>query len=113
MEKPILLMKLDALADKSRFTMLQTMIKGSIATCCDRIEAFENGCCVADVVQLTGLSQPTVSHHLKVLEETSLIRKELRSPWTCYFPNLDGLTDLLDALNQELLPTTKRLKERT
>ncbi|GMA48953.1 hypothetical protein GCM10025857_03100 [Alicyclobacillus contaminans] len=97
--------RLSALADKSRFTILQIMAKGAIGTCCDRIEAYENGCCVADVVAVTGLSQPTVSHHLKTLEKVGLVRKEVRGPWTCYFPNPEAIDELISTLRVELYPS--------
>ncbi len=100
-----ILARLSALADKSRFTILQIMAKGAIGTCCDRIEAYENGCCVADVVAVTGLSQPTVSHHLKVLEKAGWVRKELRGPWTCYFPNPEALDELINALKSHIYPS--------
>lgn len=106
MEVDAILARLSALADKSRFTILQIMAKGAIGTCCDRIETYENGCCVADVVAVTGLSQPTVSHHLKVLEKAGWVRKELRGPWTCYFPNPEALDELIDALKAQLYPST-------
>lgn len=105
MDAEAVLIQLSALADKSRFTILQIMANGGIGTCCDRIEAYENGCCVADVVSVTGLSQPTVSHHLKVLEKAGLVRKELRGPWTCYFPNPEGLDQFIDALKAHLYPS--------
>ena len=92
------------LADKTRFSILQMMPKGCIATCCDRIEAFENGCCVSDVVALTGLSQPTVSHHLKVLEQQGLVRREARGIWKCFFPNEQAIRNLTQWLYNELLP---------
>ena len=92
------------LADKTRFSILQMMAKGCIATCCDRIEAFENGCCVSDVVALTGLSQPTVSHHLKVLEQQGLVRREARGIWKCFFPNEQAIRNLTQWLYNELLP---------
>lgn len=105
MNSESVLARLSALADRSRFNILQIMAKGAIATCCDRIEAYENGCCVADVVAITGLSQPTVSHHLKVLEKAGLVRKEVRGPWTCYFPNPEALDELIAALQTELYPS--------
>jgi ArsR family transcriptional regulator len=105
MDADSVLTRLSALADKSRFTILQIMAKGAIGTCCDRIEAYENGCCVADVVAVTGLSQPTVSHHLKVLEKVGLVRKEVRGPWTCYFPNPDAIEELISSLRAELYPS--------
>jgi ArsR family transcriptional regulator len=65
---------------------------------------YEQGCCVADVVQLTGLSQPTVSHHLKVLEQAGLVRREQRGPWTCYFPRPEAVAELADWIRTELMP---------
>lgn len=104
METDALLMRLTALSDRSRLAILRLMAKGAIGTCCDRIEAYENGCCVADVVAATGLSQPTVSHHLKALEHAGLVRKELRGPWTCYFPNPAALDEVVQSLQTELYP---------
>lgn len=104
-DTPYLLTRLGALADKSRFHILQIMAKGAIGTCCDRIEAYENGCCVADVVTVTGLAQPTVSHHLKALEKAGLVRKEVRGPWTCYFPSPEAMEELLMGLRAELYPS--------
>lgn len=94
--------QLTILADKSRFSILQMMAKGCIATCCDRIEAFENGCCVSDVVTLTGLSQPTVSHHLKILEQGGLVRREARGTWKCFFPDEQAIRKLTQWLHNEL-----------
>lgn len=105
MNTELLLTRLSALADKSRFSILQIMAKGAIGTCCDRIEAYENGCCVADVVTLTSLSQPTVSHHLKALEKVGLVRKEVRGPWTCYFPNPKAIEELIQGMQAELYPS--------
>jgi ArsR family transcriptional regulator len=96
--------QLSVLADKSRFSILQMMAKGCIATCSDRIEAFENGCCVSDVVSLTGLSQPTVSHHLKLLEQVGLVRREARGTWKCFFPDEKAIGTLTQWLQTELSP---------
>ena len=44
------------------------------------------GCeaCVCDLTEPLGLSQPTVSHHLKVLSKAGLVESEKRGYWTCY-----------------------------
>lgn len=104
MENEMLLLRLQALADKSRLHILEIMAKGAIGTSCTRIEAYENGCCVGDVVMVTGLSQPTVSHHLKVLEQAGLVKKELRGPWTCYFPHSEAVDELVRGLGQTICP---------
>jgi ArsR family transcriptional regulator len=54
--------------------------------------------CVCHLTEPLGLSQPTVSHHLKVLRDAGLVEREQRGSWA-YFrvvPGaLDGLRDLL------------------
>ena len=40
--------------------------------------------CVCDLTEPLGLSQATVSHHLKVLSEAGLVRSEKRGYWTWY-----------------------------
>jgi len=39
---------------------------------------------VNQIVEITGLSQPLVSHHLRVLRENGLARAERRGPYTFY-----------------------------
>jgi ArsR family transcriptional regulator, arsenate/arsenite/antimonite-responsive transcriptional repressor len=40
--------------------------------------------CVCQLTEPLGLSQPTVSHHLKVLYEAGLLQKERRGTWIFY-----------------------------
>ena len=40
--------------------------------------------CVCELVPLFDLSQPTVSHHLKVLREAGLVESEGRGTWAYY-----------------------------
>jgi ArsR family transcriptional regulator len=40
--------------------------------------------CVCDLTAPLGLSQPTVSHHLKVLTEAGLLGREQRGRWAFY-----------------------------
>jgi ArsR family transcriptional regulator len=48
--------------------------------------------CVNDLTDSLGLSQPTVSHHLKTLVETGLVRREKRGVWA-YFSLVPGALD--------------------
>jgi ArsR family transcriptional regulator len=41
-------------------------------------------CCACDLTAPVGLSQPTVSHHLKVLTEAGLITREQRGTWAWF-----------------------------
>jgi len=60
--------------------------------------------CVCDFMQPLGLSQPTVSHHLKKLTDAGLLEREQRGRWAYYTLNpeavnrLAGLVDLEEAL---------------
>lgn len=40
--------------------------------------------CVCDLTAPLGLSQPTVSHHLKVLTDAGLLTREKRGTWSWY-----------------------------
>jgi ArsR family transcriptional regulator len=40
--------------------------------------------CVADLVRELDLTQPTVSHHLRVLHDAGLLRRERRGSWVWY-----------------------------
>ncbi|MGQ9850044.1 MAG: ArsR/SmtB family transcription factor [Aggregatilineaceae bacterium] len=40
--------------------------------------------CVCDIERHFDLSQPTISHHLKVLREAGIIRGEARGVWVYY-----------------------------
>lgn len=61
-----------------------------------RIAAAEGQTCVCDL-QDVGVSQPTVSHHLRKLREAGLIDCERRGTWVYYWPVPGALTPL-DAL---------------
>ena len=50
--------------------------------------------CVCELVPLFELSQPTVSHHLKVLREAGLVGSERRGLWAYYYVEPDGLEEL-------------------
>jgi ArsR family transcriptional regulator, arsenate/arsenite/antimonite-responsive transcriptional repressor len=45
----------------------------------------EGEACVCDLTAPLGLSQPTVSHHLKVLTEAGLVGREQRGRWVYYW----------------------------
>ena len=56
--------------------------------------------CVCDLTPAFAVSEPTISHHLKVLREAGLVASERRASWVYYrvVPEaLAGLSALLDA----------------
>jgi ArsR family transcriptional regulator, arsenate/arsenite/antimonite-responsive transcriptional repressor len=50
--------------------------------------------CVCDLTSPIGLSQPTISHHLKVLAEAGIIRREQRATWAWFSINADRLEQI-------------------
>lgn len=64
---------LKAVADPVRLQLL------SIIASSPRQEA-----CVCDMTEAVGVSQPTVSHHLKVLVEAGVLSRERRGTWAWF-----------------------------
>jgi ArsR family transcriptional regulator len=92
----------DALGNPVRYQIVEALKNKSIATCCNKIEYYENGISVGDVVNATGLAQSTVSQHIKVLLEADIIYKEKRGQWTCFFLNNKVIEDFMKQLSKDL-----------
>ena len=59
------------------------------------IAAHEGGeSCVCDISPAFDLSQPTISHHLKVLREAGLLGSERRGTWVYYIARPDAMAAL-------------------
>jgi ArsR family transcriptional regulator len=56
-------------------------------------------CCGCDLTEPLGLSQPTVSHHLKVLHEAGLLSRERRGRWVYYALRQDRLSSIRSILS--------------
>jgi ArsR family transcriptional regulator len=50
--------------------------------------------CVCDLNDAFDLSQPTISHHLKVLHEAGLLDREKRGVWVYYGTRTEALASL-------------------
>ncbi len=50
--------------------------------------------CVCELTPQLGLSQPTVSHHLRKLSDAGLLRREQRGTWAFYSLDRDALARL-------------------
>ncbi|WP_019179984.1 ArsR/SmtB family transcription factor [Microbacterium yannicii] len=72
-----------ALADPTRLRLL------SIVAASEDAEA-----CVCDLIEPVGLSQPTVSHHLKILTSAGFLTRSKRGTWA-YFRLVPGALDRL------------------
>jgi ArsR family transcriptional regulator len=59
----------------------------------------EQEVCACELVEPLGLSQPTVSHHLKVMYEAGLLARERRGTWIYYQILPEKLAMLREALS--------------
>jgi ArsR family transcriptional regulator len=50
--------------------------------------------CVCELVPLFDLSQPTVSHHLKVLRDAGIVDSERQGLWAYYYVRPEALDEL-------------------
>ena len=64
------------------------------------IAASAGGDCICDLTEPLGLSQPTVSHHMRRLAEAGLVSREQRGKWV-YFRVVD---QTLNAISRALEP---------
>ena len=80
---------LKALADPTRLRLVSM------------VAAHEGGeACVCDLTEPLGLTQPTVSHHLKILVDAGIFTRDKRGVWAYYaiVPSaLDALSSVLSA----------------
>jgi ArsR family transcriptional regulator len=54
---------------------------------------------VCDFVEPLGKSQPTISHHLKILGEAGLVHGDRRGKWVWYSLDRDRLANLRAAID--------------
>jgi ArsR family transcriptional regulator len=85
---------LKALADPVRLRLMSLVLshEGREACVCDLIPAFD-------------LSQPTISHHLKVLHESGLLHREKRGVWVYYRAKPEALQALVTLFDTVGVPT--------
>ena len=101
------ILALKALADPVRLSILEFLwdpVSDVFRT--------EEGICAGDLVDFLGVSQPTVSHHMKTLIGAGLVKAEKRGQrvyYECITEGLDGVIGYLERYRQ---PTTPSLLNR-
>jgi ArsR family transcriptional regulator len=71
-----------ALADPGRVRIVNTLATNGAPVC------------VCDLIEPLGLSQPTVSHHLKKLTDAGLLEREQRGKWAYFSLKRDAVEKL-------------------
>ena len=77
-----------ALSDPVRLRVLSILAASS-----------EGEVCVCEFVEPLGKSQPTISHHLKILSEAGLVHGDRRGKWVWYSLNRDRVAQLRAAID--------------
>ena len=80
--------RLKALADPVRVQLMSMMLADS-----------EAGCCTCDLAPAVGLSEATVSHHLKQLRDAGLVEGTRKGTNVYYRPLRDSLGALVRVLD--------------
>jgi ArsR family transcriptional regulator, arsenate/arsenite/antimonite-responsive transcriptional repressor len=89
---------LKALADPARLRLL-SLIQSSP----------DGEACVCDLTAPIGLSQPTVSHHLRILTEAGLLERDKRGVWAYY----SLVPSAIGAIAELLTPPRKRATKKS
>ena len=76
-----------ALGDPTRVRLLSLIAAGTGAEAC-----------ICDLTEPVGLSQGTVSHHMKLLADAGLVTREQRGKWAYFALNSDAMDAAADAL---------------
>lgn len=87
------------LGDKSRLAILETLL--------------EEEKTVADIVKLTGLSQPNVSGHLACLLECGLVQRQRDGQWVVYSVTSDQVPEIISLMRTIVAAHSQELYDCT
>lgn len=76
-----------ALGDENRFRIFRTILERGEISC-------------KEITELFPLSQPTISHHLKILTESGLIAIRKEGQWSFFSINSQTVQQYLDSLSE-------------
>ncbi|GAW30582.1 metalloregulator ArsR/SmtB family transcription factor [Carboxydocella sp. JDF658] len=89
--------KLRALADENRLQIIRLLARGEL--------------CVCEIMEYLEMSQPTASHHLKILKQAGLVTDRKEGRWSYYRLQSEAV-QALTAEIQGLLVTGEPLPPR-
>ena len=89
--------RMKALADPNRLQLLSILLASE-----------DRQACTCDLTEPLGLSQPTVTHHLRKLLDAGLVTAERQGVWTYYRVVPSALSALADVLAPAREPVSSR-----
>ncbi len=64
--------------------------------------------CVCEIIAQLNLSQPAVSHHMKILKQAGLVSDRRDGRWIFYSLNKDRFTELEHLLREQLFEAVRK-----
>ena len=80
MSEDLIEQQLKALADPTRRKIIE-LLRSKGCCSCDLVSAADPGMCVCDLETKLELTQPTITHHVQVLRDASLISTRKIGRW--------------------------------
>ena len=88
---------LDAIADPTRRKILQALkAKGACSL------GKETGLCACDIEERVKVSQPTISHHMGILQKAGLVETQKQGQWRWYRRDESAIRAFAKALRETL-----------
>lgn len=97
--------QLKTIGDPTRYRILE-FLAAPVSSCCSR----DDGVCGCDLEAFLDLTQPTVSHHMKLLVEAGLVTAERRGRWVYYAIDPAALRSVATRL-EALAHSAERVRE--
>lgn len=88
---------LHAIADPTRRRILHALTEKGGASI-DR----QTGLCSSDIEERIKLAQPTISHHMRILEKAGLVEAKREGHWRWYRRNEKLITEMMKGLKNQL-----------
>lgn len=89
---------LKALSDRNRLLILDMLSCGEMCAC--------------DIMEGLELTQPTISHHMKILVRAGLVKCKKQGKWMCYSINKAVVDDLFEYINYITSPKNECICNR-
>src|SRR6476469_2448311 len=94
---------LRALANERRLQILE-WLKDPVANFPPQVDGdlVDDGVCAVWIAEKLGVSQPTLSEHMKVLSQAGLVRAKLIKQWTFYRRDEHRIAEIKQAIAAEV-----------
>jgi DNA-binding transcriptional ArsR family regulator len=93
---------LHAIADPTRRRILLALKEKGACSIKTEAGNKEIGLCAGDIEDRVRLAQPTISHHMRILEKACLVEAKREGHWRWYRRNEKLITEMMRGLKEQL-----------